>query len=60
VNKSYLVIADDVTRTNTSLQYAVSTIHGNNGNNQTLETAMAGTQTATDGAVLTKMMTVVK
>jgi hypothetical protein len=33
VNNSYLVVRDDITRTNANMQYAVSYIHGNNGNN---------------------------
>jgi hypothetical protein len=35
VNNSYLIARDDVTRTNSDMQYAVSYIHGNNGNNTT-------------------------
>ncbi|MFA6457203.1 MAG: T9SS type A sorting domain-containing protein [Bacteroidota bacterium] len=31
VNNSYLVVRDDITRTNSSMQYAVSFIQGNNG-----------------------------
>ncbi len=40
VNNSYLVVRDDVTRTNAAMQYAVSYIQGNNGNNLTSTSAL--------------------
>jgi hypothetical protein len=41
VNNAYLIVRDDITRTNTNMQYAVSFIQGNNGNNLTSAAALA-------------------
>ncbi|MCX6138542.1 MAG: hypothetical protein NTV54_13730, partial [Ignavibacteriales bacterium] len=50
VNNSYLIVRDDVTQANTGMQYAVSSIHGNNGNNITAAAALAsGITTSANG-----------
>ncbi|MGE5315238.1 MAG: T9SS type A sorting domain-containing protein [Acidobacteriota bacterium] len=51
INNTYLVVVDDAVASGSAMQYAVSSIHGNNGNNQMKDAALAGTRREDDGEV---------
>ncbi|HLP17957.1 MAG TPA: T9SS type A sorting domain-containing protein [Bacteroidota bacterium] len=52
VNNSYLIVVDDVARTDQSMQYVVSSIQGNNGNNTTQAVAVNGAERSADGDIV--------